>query len=114
MVAAVVEFPRKWYAFIDEPLDRFAAMIDYLEGYVGVAEAGSGDQGVLDVGFQCVVIGQYGSTTALCPVAGSVIQPSLADQANLFVCGDFEGHCQACQTTADNQYIVLLHVAPFV
>jgi len=67
--AAVVLFTGEWHALGNQPFHGFSSMFGNQAGDLGIAEACSGGQGVLNVRFDGIIAGQHCRYTALCPVA---------------------------------------------
>jgi len=68
----------------------------------GVAESGTGCEGVLNVGFDRVGVVEHGSDAALCPVGGRVIDQALGDQGDPMRIGQTQGEGLSCQAAADD------------
>ena len=99
------------HPLFDQPLDRFAAMLHGEAHRVLAAQAATGDQGVLDVGFHGVGIVQHGGHAALGPVSRALRQFALAEDGDAQVFRKGQGQTQAGGAAADDQYIVLIMLA---
>ncbi len=91
----------------DQPLHGPAAVFHGESHRIRVAQAGTGFQGVGDVGLDAVVLVQHRRDTALGVEGGALVQFSLAQNGDLQVGGQLQGHAQPGGATADNEYVVL-------
>ena len=95
------------YPLIDQPLDGRAAMLNGEAYGVFAAQAGTGDQGVFDVGIDRVGIVQHRGHAALGPIGRTIAEIGLAQHHDIEVRGQGEGQGQAGGAAADDQYVLL-------
>ena len=74
-------------ALVDQPLDGSGAVLDDLAHRLPVAQAGTGFEGIPDMGIDTVLVAVDGGDTALGPVAGTVTEALLGDHDHLQVLG---------------------------
>ncbi|MNG97642.1 hypothetical protein D3C79_567620 [compost metagenome] len=95
------------YALVDQPLDRFTAVLDGEAHGVFMAQAATGVEGVLDVGLHRVGVIQYCGDPALGPVGRTVGEVSLAEHGNAQVAGEVQRQAQTGGAAADHEDIML-------
>ncbi|MNE85694.1 hypothetical protein D3C80_1827240 [compost metagenome] len=71
------------------------------------AQAGAGDQGVLDVGIDRIGIVQHRCHAALGPVGRAIAEVGLAQYDDVEMRGQCQGKGQAGGAAADDQYVML-------
>ncbi|MNT36372.1 hypothetical protein D3C72_1724500 [compost metagenome] len=97
----------KRHALVDQPLNRFAAMLNGEAHGVFMAQAAAGIEGVLDVGLHRVGVIQYCGDPALGPVGRTVGEVSLAEHGNAQVAGEVQRQAQTGGAAADHEDIML-------
>jgi hypothetical protein len=95
------------HAAVDQPLDRTLAVLDHEAGRGRVAQAGAGDEGVLDVGFDAVGVVEHRGDAALRPVACAVGQFALGHERHAQAVRQAKGHRLAGGAAAKDEYVVL-------
>ena len=102
-----VGFAGEGHAAVDQPLDRALAVLDHEACRLRVAKACTGDEGVLDVGFDAVRIVEHRGDAALRPVARAVCEFALGHERHTQAVRQAEGHRLAGGAAAKNEYVVL-------
>ena len=97
--------PRERHALLDQPFDRLAPVLDDEARGRLVAQAGAGDQGVVDVLVDAVARIEHGGDAALRPVAGAVADGALGDDGDAPRLRQVQGDGQAGQAAADDCYV---------
>ncbi len=95
------------YALIDQPLNRFAAVLDRKTNSVLVAQAAAGIQRVFNVGLHCICVIQHRRHSTLRPEGRTIGQISFAQNCNPQVVGEVQRQAQSGSATANYQYVVL-------
>ena len=93
---------RKRHAIGHQPVDHFAALAHHKARGDLVAQAGPGNQGIVDVRFDRVLIIKHRSNAALRPVAGAVDQTAFGNNPYAARPGQMQGGGQGSQAAADN------------
>jgi len=92
-------------AHLAQPADGLGRVLDREAGRGRVAQAGAGDEGVLHMGLEAVVVGQHGRNAALGPAARAVGDGALGQDGDLQMGGQQQGGAQAGQAAADDDDI---------
>ena len=88
-----------------QPSDGLGALSEDAAHSGFIAEAGTGDQRVLHMGFEFVILVQHGGDAALCPGAGAFMQRAFAEDGDAQMLGQAEGNRQSGQPGADDEHI---------
>ncbi|MNJ67511.1 hypothetical protein D3C77_636910 [compost metagenome] len=95
------------HALFDQPLDRFAAVLDGKAHGVFMAQAAAGIEGVLDMRLHGIGIVQHRRDPALGPEGRAVGQVALAEHGDSQVAGEVQCQAETGGTAADHQDIML-------
>jgi hypothetical protein len=74
----------KGYAQSGQPFDAASGPFDHKARHRRIAQTGAGDEGVPDMGFDGVIVGEHRGNTPLSPIAGPTEQGFLGQQRDLF------------------------------
>ena len=102
-----VRLAREGDATIDQPFDGVLAVLDHEAGRFRIAQAGTGDEGVLDVGFHAVGGVEHRGDSSLRPVARTVGELALGHEGNAQMVGEAQRHGLAGRAAAKDEYVVL-------
>ena len=97
-------------ALLDQPFDRRFAMFDHETGSLFAAQSGAGNEGILNMGLERIVIAQHCRDAALSPAAGAIEQGFFGDESDFFMFGQMQGQRHARQPAADDHYVKIFHV----
>ncbi|MCY1422382.1 hypothetical protein D9M71_380590 [compost metagenome] len=103
----------KGHALVDQPLNRFPAVLDGKAHRVFMAQAAAGIERVIDMGFNGVGVVQHGRNAALGPESRAIGEVALAQNGNAQMTGQGQRKAQAGSTAANYQNIVLKLLAHF-
>ncbi|CAI8760512.1 hypothetical protein EMIT051CA3_10753 [Pseudomonas chlororaphis] len=95
------------HALIDQPLNGFAAMLDGKPYRVFMAEAATGIEGVVDVGFDGVGVVQHCCDATLSPIGRAIGEIALAQYGDAQMTGQGQRKAQTGSAAAYHQNIVL-------
>ncbi|CAI8894767.1 hypothetical protein EMIT0194MI4_30490 [Pseudomonas sp. IT-194MI4] len=103
----------KGYALVDQPLNRFSAVLDGKAHGVFMAQATPGVEGIVDVGLDSIGVIQDGGDTALGPEGRAIGEVAFAQYGDAQMTGQGQRKTQAGSTAANYQNIVLKLLAHF-
>ncbi|MCY1421134.1 hypothetical protein D9M71_367800 [compost metagenome] len=97
----------KRHALVDQPLNRFAAMLNGEAHGVFMAQAAAGIEGVFDVGLHRVGVVQHRGHATLGPEGRAIGEVALAEHGDAQVTGEGQGQAEAGGAAADHENIML-------
>src|SRR5690606_846879 len=93
---------------LHQPLHTLATLFDDVGHHIQMAEAGTGIQGIGDVGVDAVLIVQHCGDASLGVIGGTLAQLPLADNRHAGIVRALQCQGETCRTTADYQYVVVV------
>ncbi len=97
--------PREGDALIDQPAHGGIAVFDDIARGGFVTQAGTGDQGVVDMGFDRVGGVEHGGNAALCPRGGRVFELAFGDQRYIVGRGKAQGKGLSRQAATEDEHV---------
>ena len=98
-------FFREGHAQRTQPVHAFGRMLHHKAGGRRVGQAGTGHQGVLNMGVKAVALGQHGGNPALGPGTGAIAHAALGEHGHAVRGSQMQCGGQARQAAAHDQDI---------